>query len=155
VDVSTARDAAVRRRSRVRRTAGTTLVALTIVIGLGVPAQATFARQRALPQTSVVTATVAPPTNVAAQVASCSNSRWMTVTVSWSPSTSSRVTGYVIKAYRGDGQVTTVGQTDAVTSSTQVSMDKFNTGLTSAAFTVTATLAGWTAESASSATITC
>jgi hypothetical protein len=79
----------------------------------------------------------------------------MTVTVSWSPSTFSRVTGYVIKAYRSDGQVMTVGQTSAASTSAQVNMDKFDTGLTSAAFTVTATLLGWTAESAASATITC
>jgi hypothetical protein len=155
VDVPTAGDPGARSTRRARRTVSTALIALAIVIGLGVPAQAAFAKQRALPTTSIATATLAPPTAVTALLSSCSNARWMTVTVSWSPSTFSRVTGYVIKAYRSDGQVMTVGQTGAGGTSTQVSMDKFDTGLTSAAFTVTATLLGWTAESAASATITC
>ena len=155
MDLTTARDGADRRARRTRRMVWTTVIALTIVIGIGAPAQATFSEQRALPQTSIVTATMTPPSNVGAQLASCSNGRWMTVTVSWSPSTFSRVTGYVVKAYRSDGQIITVGQTNAATTTAQVTMDKFDTGLTSAAFTVTATLAAWTAESAVSATITC
>jgi len=155
VDVPTSRVAGARSSRAAGRTVATALIVLAIVTGLGVPAQATFADQLALPQTSIATATMTPPTAVTALLASCSNGRWMTVTVSWSPSTFSRVTGYVIKAYRSDGQVMTVGQTGAGSTSAQVSMDKFDTGLTSAAFTVTATLQAWTAESAASATITC
>jgi hypothetical protein len=155
VDVPTPGEAVARSTRPARRTVLTALIALAIVIGLGVPAQAAFSKQRALPSTSIATATLTPPTKVSALLASCSNGRWMTVTVSWSPSTFSRVTGYVIQAYRSDGQVMTVGQTSAGSTSAQVNMDKFDTGLTSAAFTVTATLSGWTAESSSSATITC
>jgi hypothetical protein len=155
MDVLTGAVAGPRRSPRAGRTVATALIALAIVIGFGMPAQATFAKQRALAPMSIATATMTPPTGVTALLSSCSNGRWMTVTVSWSPSTFTRVTGYVIKAYRSDGQVMTVGQTGAGSTSAQVNMDKFDTGLTSAAFTVTATLQAWTAESAASATVTC
>lgn len=154
MDMPTAGEAVAGSARPRRRAVATALLALVMLIGLGVPAEAAFSRQRALPTTSIATATMAPPTAVTARAASCSSGRWMTVTVSWSPSTSSRVTGYVITAYRSDGQVVTVGQTSGDSTSAQISVDKLDTGMASAAFTVTATLLGWTAESAASA-ITC
>lgn len=153
--VRMARDAAGVPRSPVRRTAWTAVIALIIVIGLGVPAQAAFSARISLAPTSISTATMTPPSDVNAQLAACNNGRWMTVTVSWTPSTFARVTGYTIKAYRSDGHIAIVGRTDASGTSAQINMDKFNTGLTSAVFTVSATLANWSAESAESASITC
>jgi hypothetical protein len=109
-----------------------------------------------LPSLGVTTAVVQSPTNVKAELASCSNARWMSVTVSWQPSSSARVSGYQVKAYRNDGQVTTVGQIDGAATSANTTVDKLGAGSTSVTFTVTTlTDYGWTAESTQSAQMTC
>ena len=130
--------------------------AVAISLIMSTPATATFAVTRSVPSLVVTTAVVQPPTNVAAVLASCSNGRWMSVTVSWQPSTSARVSGYVVKAYRNDGQVTTVGQTDGAATSANTTVDKLGAGSTSVTFSVTTlTDYGWTAESTQSAQMTC
>jgi uncharacterized protein (DUF58 family) len=134
------------------------LVSLAVALSLvmSTPATAKFAVTRGLPSLVVATAVVQSPTNVKAELASCSNARWMSVTVSWQPSTSARVSGYLVKAYRNDGQVATVGQTDGAATSANTTVDKLAAGSTSVTFTVT-TLSdyGWTAESTQSAQMTC
>lgn len=134
------------------------LISLTVAISLvmSTPATATFAVTRGLPSLALTTAVVQPPTNVAGVLASCSNGRWMSVTVSWELSTSARVSGYVVKAYRNDGQVSTVAQTNGSATSANTTVDKLGAGSTSVTFTVTTQTAyGWTAESTQSAQMTC
>jgi hypothetical protein len=140
----------------VRRAVSAGVLALAILSGPCLPAWATFSASAPLPQTRISTATIEAPTNVAALLNSCSNARWMSVTVSWTPSPTSRISGYSITAYRSGGSVTTVAQTDAATTSATVTVDKLSTGATTVVFTVTTmTAAGWTAESAQSGPLAC
>ena len=145
-----------RARRVFRRAVLVGVLALAVVLGLRLPAEAGFASSAPLPQTTLWTATIAPPTNIAALLNSCSNARWMSVTVSWTASPSSRVSGYSINAYRSDGSVTTVAQTDAATTAATVTVDKLSTGATTVVFTVTTmTDVGWTAESVRSGPLSC
>jgi hypothetical protein len=134
-------------------------VALVGILGVlflaPLPASATFAASRPLPEMSVATATVQPPMNVSAQLGSCSNGRWMSVTVTWDPSSSSRISGYTVRAYRSDGQASIVATTDSSTTSVTTTVDKLSTGSTTVTFTVTAQVSGWTAESLPSGPLTC
>jgi hypothetical protein len=80
----------------------------------------------------------------------------MSVAVSWDDSTSPTVSGYAVKAYRSDGQVTTVAQFVDTTTTADTTVDKLSSGSTSVTFTVTTlTSYGWTAESSRSGQMTC
>ncbi|MGZ4537540.1 MAG: hypothetical protein ACXVX8_04880 [Blastococcus sp.] len=132
-----------------------TLSAAVILAGAA-PAVATFSKSRALPSMTVSTGTVTAPSTVTALLASCSNARWMSVTVSWDASASRGVSGYTVRAYRSDGQVTIVAQTDATTTTADTTVDKLSIGSTSVTFAVTTlTSYGWTAESPRSGQMTC
>jgi hypothetical protein len=139
-----------------RRTIAFIALLAAVVLTTSAPAAASFSKSRALPTTTISTATVAAPTNVNALLASCSNGRWMSVTVSWDRTTSPRVSGYAVKAYRSDGQVTTVAQVGDTTTTADTTVDKLSSGSTSVTFTVTTlTSYGWTAESSRSGQMTC
>lgn len=121
-----------------------------------VSADAAFSTSRALPSTSITTRTVVPATNVSAVLSSCSNTRWMNITVSWTGSPTAGVTGYLVNAHRNDGSTMTVAQTPADTTSASTTVDKLSSGATTVTFTViTQTSYGWTSESASSGSLTC
>jgi hypothetical protein len=144
--------------SALRRVRGQLLVVLLGVLGallVAAPASATFAASRSLPTMSVSTASVQAPVNVSAQLGSCSNGRWMSVTVTWDPSTSARISGYTVKAYRNDGTTSTVATTDSSTTSVLTTVDKLSTGSTTVTFAVVAEVSGWTAESLPSGPLTC
>ena len=146
--------------ARARRVVIATLVPLAAVLALVVPmaapASASFAVARTLPTMTVSTGVVAPPTNVAAVLGSCSNGRWMSVTVSWTASSSPGISGYRVDAHRNDGSTITVAQTAATTTSANTTVDKLSSGSTTVAFTVaTLTTYGWTADSLSSGQLTC
>lgn len=139
-----------------RRTLALLTLTVAVVLAVTAPASANFSLTRFLASTTISTGSVDAPSGVNAVLASCSNGRWMSVTVSWSPSASPGVTGYAVTAYRSDGQVTTVAQTDAATTTANTTVDKLSAGSTSVAFTVTTlTSYGWTAESARSGQMTC
>lgn len=140
----------------VRRAVLVGVLALAVGFGSSLPAWASFSARAQLSQTTISTATIDAPTNVTALLSSCSNGRWMSVTVSWTPSTFNRVTGYSVTAYRSDGSVASVASTDAVTTSAAVTVDKLSSGATTVVFTVTATTgSSWTAESVKSGSLTC
>jgi len=106
--------------------------------------------------TAVSPGTVEPPTNVAAVLGSCSNARWMSVTVSWTASPSRGVSGYLIVAFRNDGSVLLVAQAAATDTSVNTTVDKLASGSTTVTFTVTTqTTYGWTAESVRTGSLTC
>lgn len=132
------------------------LMLLLVGVLPAVSADAAFSRSRALPSTSITTQTVLPATNVSAVLSSCSNNRWMAITVSWTGSPTDGVTGYLVNAHRNDGSTMTVAQTPAGTTSANTTVDKLSSGATTVTFTiVTQTSYGWTAESASSGSLTC
>ena len=142
--------------TRYRRTLALVTLAAAVLLATSAPAVATFSRSRALPTTTISTGTVAEPTNVTALLGSCSNGRWMSVKVSWNPSTSPKVIGYAVKAYRSDGQVTTAAQTDGATTTADTTVDKLSAGSTSVTFTVTTlTSYGWSTQSALTGYVTC
>jgi hypothetical protein len=130
--------------------------ALAVAVGVCLPANAAFSDRTNAVQTSVATTTVGAPGNVAAQLASCSNGRWMSVAISWTASSSSRVSGYLVKAYETGGQVAVVAQTDAASTGANITLDKLSPGTSSVSFTVTTrTSYGWSAESLPSGALTC
>ena len=134
------------------------LVALAVATVLGLtisPAQAAYTAKAALPTATIGTVKVAAPTNVTAQAPDC-NGRWVEVTVSWRPSTTAKVTGYRITAFRSDGASLVVADTDANTTSFSRTADRFDLAGYTTTFTVmTQTSYGWTAVSPKSGAITC
>ncbi|SFL71145.1 fibronectin type III domain-containing protein [Geodermatophilus ruber] len=132
------------------------LVVAALLAGT-VAASAAYKDTAALPQTSIATHVIAAPTGVEATRANCSNARWMDVTVTWQPSTSARISGYEIKAYRDDGRVFTVATTGTGTTSATTRTDKHEGAPTTYTFTVTTlTSSGWTSpESLPSGSVTC
>jgi hypothetical protein len=80
------------------------LIGLTVAViaGAGIPASATFAESVALPTTSIATPTVLAATNLRVTI-SCDY--WnMNATVTWTRSTSARVSGYQVIAQFGADQ---------------------------------------------------
>ena len=139
--------------STVRRAVLVLALAVCTILAGGLTARAAFS-DAAARSTSITTNTITPPTSVTAVKNSCSSSRWMDVTISWQPSTSARIDGYAVTAYRSDGSVVPVGTTGTGGRSLRITLDKQNSA--SAVFTVTTTTSyGWSAESLSSAAITC
>jgi hypothetical protein len=131
---------------------------LLLLVGLlpVVSADAAFKKSRSLPSMGIATRTVQPVTDVAAVLSSCSNTRWMNITVSWTGSPTAGVTGCLVNAHRNDGSTMTVAQTSAGTTNPSTTVDKLSSGATIVTFTVIAqTGYGWTAESASSGSLTC
>lgn len=116
------------------------------------PAHASFAGSAAL-TTTVGTATVAAPATVTGNL-TCG---WFSATMqaSWTPSTSERVSGYLVTAYFSNGSTQTaqVGPTatgwSAPTSTFSVLFKKVQYSVT------TLTSYGWTAESPRTAWSTC
>jgi hypothetical protein len=133
--------------------------ALALLLGLLLPpaaAGASWAASTAVRPVSIATGSVVPPSNVAAVLGSCSNGRWMSVTVSWAASTTAGVSGCSVLAHRSDGSTTTAVTTSASTTSAGTTVDKLSSGSTTVVFTVvTQTRYGWTAESPSSGPVTC
>jgi hypothetical protein len=139
-----------------RRTGALLALLLGVLLGTTGPAAAAFSATRPLAAVTVSTVVVQAPPAVTAQEASCSQARFMSVRVSWTPSSSPGVSGYAVKAFRSDGQISTVARTDASGTSAAVTVDKMSSGSTTVSFgVVTETGYGWTAESARSAQATC
>ena len=130
-------------------------VAATVALGLeATAAQASFTGTASMSAT-IGTVTVAAPTDLTVQTSGC-NGRWVDVTLSWRPSTSSKVVGYQVTAYRSDGIVQTVAQTDAATTQLQQTADRNDLfGYTTTLTVTTMTSYGWTRQSAQSGAITC
>ncbi|WP_346622219.1 hypothetical protein [Blastococcus montanus] len=125
------------------------LTVVTVVAGV-LPASAGFGDTASVP-TTVSTATVAPPTAVGTAGSWCFLG--FGARVSWTPSPSPDVSGYVVTGHRSNGTTFVVARTgpDAVTASqTYWASGSVHT------FTVTAqTPYGWTATSAPSEGFRC
>lgn len=132
----------------------TFLAVATALASTALPAQAAF-NDTATSSATVGTVTVAAPTALTVETPGCT-ARWVDVTVSWSASTTAKVTGYLVTAHRSDGIVQTIAQTDAATTRLRNTADKFDLMGYSTTFTVTTkTSYGWTKESVKSGAITC
>ncbi|HEV7211071.1 MAG TPA: hypothetical protein VGN47_05085 [Blastococcus sp.] len=96
--------------------------------------------------TSITTNSITAPTGVTATLATCSNARWIDVTISWRPSRSARISGYAVTAYWDGGAGVPVGTTGTGSTSLTTTLDKQDG--TSAAFTGHHhPTYGWSAES--------
>jgi hypothetical protein len=137
----------------VRRVAVLALLVAALVLGSSLPSWASFSDAAAV-NTTVETATVVPPTNLTSRT-KCVGSD-ATVTLNWSASTSTRVSGYRIRVHFGGGAYqdqTTLAATATTWSGTTPVFYVNNYTMT---FTVwTLTQYGWTAESAHTARILC
>ncbi|MCA0144239.1 hypothetical protein [Blastococcus sp. LR1] len=105
----------------IRRAVTVLGLALAVVIGTGAPASATFSEMVKLPTpTTLTTTTVAAPTNVRVQI-TCPTLYSMEARVTWTASSSARVSGYVVNA-------TVAGQTLAASTGPTQTTVTYSTG---------------------------
>ncbi|MGY2004607.1 fibronectin type III domain-containing protein [Blastococcus sp. SYSU DS1024] len=134
----------------VRRALAVTGLAVAVTAGATVPAWAALTGTAAL-STTISTPVIQPPTAVSTAGSWCFLG--FGARISWTPSTSADVSGYVVTARRSDGTTFVVGRTGP--QGTSVSETYWASGR-SYTFTVTAeTPYGWTATSAPTAAVTC
>ncbi len=136
-----------------RRAAILVLLIAGLVLGSSLPSWADFSTS-ATASTTVATATTVPPTNLTARTR-CSGGD-ATVTLTWSASTSTRVSGYRIRVHFGGGAYqdqTTVAPTATTWQGTTPTI--YVNGYTMTFTVWTLTQYGWTAESAHTARIVC
>lgn len=142
-----------RRGTGLRRAAVLVVLTVSLIVGAAVPSWAAFTSGQSLPTMTIGTATVAPPGTVTAST-SCSYTT-ATVTLTWTPSTSARVSGYRVRVYLNQAYQ---DQTplSATTTTWQGGTSVTNTTAYTMTFTVwTLTDYGWTAESAHTTRIVC
>jgi hypothetical protein len=125
---------------------------LAIVLGSGIPADAAFSASTAPLSTTIATATVAPPTNVVGALACAKTS---TMSATWTKSTSTRVTGYLVTVYFSDGTFQTVQMAATATSWSATIQEYYVTAYSVAYSVTTQTDYGWTAESTRTGTFQC
>ena len=139
--------------NRIRR--GLLLLALVAGVVLAGSTGTAFASFSDTPSISLgtgTTATVAAPGSVMGRL-TCASPATMQVT--WQPSTSTRVTGYLVTVYFSDGFVQTVQKTAADTS-WSATTNLFNVTAYSVRYSVTTqTDYGWTKESALTGSFQC
>jgi hypothetical protein len=131
------------------------LVLLGILAGLMVttslPASASFSASSAV-STTITTTTVAAPTNVVGHLACAATS---TMSLTWTASTSPRISGYLVSVYFSDGFTQTV-QLAATATSWSKTIAEYNVTVYSIQYSVTTqTNYGWTRESARTASFQC
>ena len=126
-------------------------VTVAVVVGVTLPASATYADSVAIRPT-ISTATVAAPANLVGKLV-CG--RPATMSATWSLSTSTRVSGYLVSVYFSDGYVQTLQLAPTATSWSYPISD-YNVTAYSIQYTVTTqTDYGWTKESAHTAVFGC
>ncbi len=130
-------------------------VAVAVLAGPAT-AQAAFSDSITTPAATVSTVTVEAPSAVAAQPASCDNSRNQTVRLSWVSSTTARVTGYRVTVYRTNGAVAATQLFGATATTATITFDKFANNPAQLVYAVTTvTDYGWTKESTRTGALPC
>jgi hypothetical protein len=132
------------------------LVLLGVLAGLMVttslPASASFSRSSALPTTTINTMVVAAPGSVVGHLACAATS---TMSVTWTASTSTRISGYLVTVYFSDGFTQTVQLASTATSWSKT-IAEYNVTAYSIQYSVTAqTDYGWVKESARTGSFQC
>ena len=134
-----------------------TVVGLTAAVTIpgALPASATFSDTVAV-STAVGTLTVAAPTDARLTTIRCHPAFGVETTVTWRASTTARgVIGYRVMGHLNTGASLVVGETDAATTSLNVTFDQYYLQFEPRVSVITLTSYGWTAESARSAVATC
>jgi hypothetical protein len=122
-----------------------------VILGVSIPASAGFADSVSA-TTTIATTTVAPPTGVTGHLTCASTS---TMSATWTKSTSTRISGYVVSVYFSDGFIQTV-QMPATATSWSATIAEYYVTAYSIQYTVTTlTDYGWSAESARTGTFQC
>jgi hypothetical protein len=132
------------------------LVLLGILAGLMVttslPASASFSAHTAAVSTTINTMVVAPPTNVVGSLACAATS---TMSLTWTASTATRISGYLVTVYFSDGFTQTVQLASTATSWSKT-IAEYNVTAYSIQYSVTAqTNYGWIKESARTGSFQC
>lgn len=136
---------------------GLVLVGLAAIVftALGMsPANAAFSTRTSLTPVSVSTGTVTAPGAIKGSLA-CGRTT-SSIGVSWSPSSTARVSGYLVTVYFSDGYVETMPIQPATATSWSGSVDTYYVTATTLHMTVTTqTSYGWTKESSATAELSC
>jgi hypothetical protein len=123
-----------------------------VILTAGLPADAAFSVSTTPVSTTIAANTVAAPTNVVGKLA-CA--RTSTMSATWTASTSTRVSGYLLTVYFSDGGVQTV-QLGATATSWSATIELYYVTAYSVQYSVTTqTDYGWTKESARTGTFQC
>jgi hypothetical protein len=123
-----------------------------LVVATSLPASATFSRSSALPTTTINTMVVAPATNVVGNLVCAPTS---TMSLTWTASTATRVSGYLVSVYFSDGFVQTVQLASNATSWSKT-IAEYNVTAYSIQYSVTTqTNYGWIKESAKTGSFQC
>jgi hypothetical protein len=137
----------------IKRLLTTIGLALAIVVGAGIPASASFSDTTALPTITLSTATVAAPTDVVGSLKCAKTTSTMNVT--WTSSTSSRVSAYRVTVHFSDGY-TQSEDTAATATSWTKDISTYNVTKYSIRYSVTTmTDYGWYTESALTGSFQC
>ncbi len=148
--------------SRIRRALVVGGLSVAVLAGATLPAWATFA-DRVSVSSTVATATVAAPAGVTVDdrcdavldLILLKLIETYHLTVSWSPSTSRGVTGYVVRAHFADGGTQVLARTDAATTSASYEDSRSWLNRSPRLTVTTVTGYGWTAASPQTAVLTC
>jgi hypothetical protein len=123
-----------------------------LLVSTSLPASATFSRSSALPTTTINTMIVAAPGSVVGNLACAATS---TMSVTWTASTTPRISGYLITVYFSDGFTQTVQLAANATSWTKT-IAEYNVTAYSIQYSVTAqTDYSWSKESAKTGSFQC
>ena len=122
-----------------------------VIIGVSIPASAAFA-DTVTATTTIATNIVAPPTAVVGHLTCAATS---TMSATWTKSTSTRISGYLVSVYFSDGFVQTVQLGPTATSWSATIAEYYVTAYT-IQYSVTAqTDYAWTKESTKTGTFSC
>jgi hypothetical protein len=138
----------------IRRVAAVLALALTVVVGSSLPAAATFSDKAVLTTTSASTLTVDAPGAVTGKL-TCGSSN-STMGVTWTPSTSRGVSGYLVTVTFSDGYEQVTEVPGASTSSWSRSITTYNVTVFSVRYSVTTlTTYGWFTQSGLTGSFRC
>jgi hypothetical protein len=137
--------------SRTRRTLVLIGLTVAVIAGASLPASASYSESVAV-KTTISTTTVAAPGNVVGKL-TCG--RPATMSATWSQSSTTRVSGYLVSVYFSDGFVQTV-QLGPAASSWSATIDPYYVTAYSIQYSVTTqTDYGWSKESPRTVTFQC
>jgi len=137
--------------TRTRRSLALLGILTGLMVATSLPASASFSAATAV-STSINTLVVAAPTNVVGGLACAPTS---TMSLTWTASTSPRVSGYLVSVYFSDGFVQTVQLASTATSWSKT-IAEYNVTAYSIQYSVTTqTTINWVKESARTGSFQC
>ena len=135
----------------IRRIPAVLALTLGVMIGASIPATASYSDSASVNPT-ITTATVLTPTNI---VGNLTCGRPATMSMTWTKSTSTRISGYEVAVYFSDGFVQRV-QLGSTATSWSATIDPYYVTAFSIQYSITTkTDYGWTKESPRTASFQC